>query len=114
LLEQHRAGRRLTEGITKLAASGVMENRDKKRQLVQYLRLFTRMYRPHKAREDTILFPAFHLIVSPSDYDSLGDVFEEKEQELFGKDGFEKVVEEVASLEKKLGISELSRFTPKV
>ena len=30
LLEQHRAGRRLTERILKLAASGVMEDRDKK------------------------------------------------------------------------------------
>jgi len=114
LLEQHRAGRRLTEGITKLASAGVAENRDKKRQLAQYLRLFTRMYRPHKAREDTILFPAFHSIVSPSDYDSLGDVFEGKEQELFGKNGLEKIVEEVASLEKKLGIYELSQFTPEV
>jgi hemerythrin-like domain-containing protein len=114
LPEQHRAGRRLTEGITKLAASGRVENGDKKKQLVQYLRLFTRMYRPHKAREDTVLFPAFHSIVSAEEYDSLGDVFEGKEQELFGKDGFEKIVKEVASLEKKLGISELSQFTPKV
>lgn len=111
LLEQHRAGRRLTERILKLAASGVMEERDKKRHLAQYLRLFTQMYRPHKAREDTVLFPAFHSIVSPDEYESLGDVFEAKEQELFGKDGFEKMVEEVASLEKKLSIYELSQFT---
>ena len=114
LLEQHRAGRRLTEGIIKLATSKVMGNKDKRRQLAKYLRLFTRMYRPHKAREDTILFPAFHSIVSPDEYDSLGDVFEGKEQELFGKNGFEKVVEEVASLEKKLGIYELSHFTPRM
>jgi len=114
LLEQHRAGRRLTEEITKLASAGVMETRDRKRELAQYLRRFTRMYRPHKAREDTILFPAFHSIVSPDEYDSLGDVFEGKEQELFGKNGFEKVVEEVASLERKLGIYELSQFTPNV
>ena len=114
LLEQHRAGRRLTEQIIKLATPEAIENKDKKRQLAQYLRLFTRMYRPHKAREDTILFPAFHSIVPPDEYDSLGDVFEAKEQELFGKDGFEKIVEEVASLEKKLGIYELSQFTPKV
>ena len=114
LLEQHWAGRRLTERIIKLAPSEVMENREKSRQLAQYLRRFTRMYRPHKAREDTILFPAFHAIVSSDEYGSLGDVFEGKEQELFGKDGFEKIVEEVAGLEKKLGIYELSQFTPKL
>jgi hemerythrin-like domain-containing protein len=99
LLEQHRAGRRLTERIIKLATSEVMENRDKRRQMAQYLRLFTRMYRPHKSREDTVLFPAFHSIVSAEEYDSLGDVFEDKEQELFGKHGFEKIVEEVGNSE---------------
>jgi hemerythrin-like domain-containing protein len=70
------------------------------------------MYRPHKAREDTVLFPALHTLVSPEEYDRLGDVFEEREQKLFGKDGFERIVEEVTALEKKLGIYELSGFTP--
>jgi hypothetical protein len=70
------------------------------------------MYRPHKAREDAVLFPALHSLVSPDEYDSLGDLFEGKEQELFGKDGFKKIVEEVANLEKRLGIYELSQFTP--
>jgi hemerythrin-like domain-containing protein len=113
LLEQHRAGRGLTERIIKMATAGVMENGDKKRQLAQYLRLFTRMYRPHKAREDTMLFPAFHSIVLADEYDLLGEKFEDKEKELFGEDGFEKVVEEVAGLEKSLGIYELSQFTAK-
>jgi hemerythrin-like domain-containing protein len=113
LLEQHRAGRRLTEQIIKFATPEAVENKDKKRRLAQYLRLFTRMYRPHKAREDTVLFPAFHSIVSEEEYDSLGDIFEDKEQQLFGKNGFEKIVGEVENLEKKLGIYELSQFTPK-
>ncbi|AHF17361.1 hypothetical protein NIASO_06125 [Niabella soli DSM 19437] len=30
------------------------------------------MYRPHEAREDTVLFPAFRKIVSRHEYDSLG------------------------------------------
>ena len=112
LLEQHRAGRRLTERITKLATSEAVLNKEKRRQLAQYLRLFTQMYRPHKAREDTVLFPDFHSVISPEEYDSMGDVFEEREQELFGKDGFEKIVAEVTNLEKKVGIYELKRFTP--
>jgi translation elongation factor EF-1alpha len=36
-----------------------------------------------------------------------------KEQELFGKDGFEKIVSEVANIEKGSGISEHSQFIPK-
>jgi hypothetical protein len=71
------------------------------------------MYEPHEAREDTVLFPAFHEIVSPHEYDALGDDFEKKENEIFGAGGFEKNVEAVAALEKRLGIYELSQFTPK-
>jgi hemerythrin-like domain-containing protein len=71
------------------------------------------MYRPHEAREDTVLFPAFRSIVSRHEYDALGEDFEKKEDELFGEDGFFKVVDQVAQLEKKLGIFELSQFTPK-
>ena len=35
------------------------------------------------------------------------------EQELFGKDGFEKIVVQGAGLEKQLGLLDLSPFTPK-
>jgi len=111
LLQQHQAGRRLTDHIRNLAIPSTLKNPDEKRRLGQYLYLFIRMYRPHKAREDTVLFPAFHFIVSPTEYDSLGEAFEDQEEELFGKDGFEKIVEEVGKLEKTLGIYELSLFT---
>ncbi len=46
------------------------------------------------------------------EYDELGDKFEDKEDELFGENGFEGKVKEVADLEKEPGIYELSRFTP--
>jgi hypothetical protein len=51
--------------------------------------------------------------VSAHEYDALGDDFEKKEDELFGEEGFFKVVEQVAGLERKLGIYELAQFTPK-
>ena len=82
-------------------------------KLADALRAFLRMYRPHEAREDTVLFPAFRSIVSPHEYDALGDDFEKKEDELFGDEGFFKVVNQVADLEKKLGIYDLAQFTPK-
>jgi hemerythrin-like domain-containing protein len=65
-----------------------------------------------EAREDTILFPAFRKIVSRHEYDALGEEFEKKENQLFHGDGFEKNVEAVAQLEKKLGIYDLAQFTP--
>jgi hemerythrin-like domain-containing protein len=114
LESQHKVGRELTAKIKEFATTATLKyvssDSDK---LADALRAFLRMYRPHEAREDTVLFPAFRSIVSAHEYDALGDDFEKKEDELFGEDGFFKVVGQVAELEKKLGIYELAQFTPK-
>jgi hemerythrin-like domain-containing protein len=113
LQAQHKAGRELTAKIRELAGVAtfkyVSTDSDK---LTDALRAFLRMYRPHEAREDTVLFPAFRTIVSAHEFDALGDDFEKKEDELFGDEGFFKVVDQVAQLEKRLGIFDLSQFTP--
>jgi hemerythrin-like domain-containing protein len=114
LAAQHKAGRDLTAKIRELAATATLKYvSTESEKLTDALRAFLRMYRPHEAREDTVLFPAFRSIVSPHEYDSLGDDFEKKEDELFGDGGFFKVVDQVAQLEKKLGIYELAQFTPR-
>ncbi|MEN6535891.1 MAG: hemerythrin domain-containing protein [Bryobacteraceae bacterium] len=109
---QHKKGRDLTDVVLQLSTAAALKNARDRSKLSDALRLFVRMYEPHEAREDTVLFPAFRKIVSPNEYDSLGDAFESKEHELFGEDGFEKNVEEVARIEKLLGIYELAQFTP--
>ena len=113
LLAQHQAGRRVTAQIEQLANANSLKDATKRRELGENLRAFVRMYRPHEAREDTVLFPAFRGIVSAHEYDALGDDFEKKEDALFGDEGFFKVVDQVAEFEKKLGIYELGKFTPK-
>jgi hemerythrin-like domain-containing protein len=118
LLAQHKAGRKLTAQIRELAALPTLKYVSDKdtsdaEKLASAVRAFLRMYRPHEAREDTVLFPAFRSIVSPHEYDALGEDFEKKEDELFGDEGFFKVVDQVATLEKKLGIYDLAQFTPK-
>jgi hemerythrin-like domain-containing protein len=113
LLQQHQAGRRLTDITMHLATNQALKNADDRHKLADSMRQFIRMYSPHEAREDTVLFPAFRGIVSAHEFDSLGEDFEKKEDELFGDDGFFKVVDRVAEIEKKLGIYELAQFTPK-
>ena len=113
LLQQHQAGRRLTDITIHFATSRTLKNADDRRKLADSMRQFIRMYSPHEAREDTVLFPAFRAIVSAHEFDSLGEDFEKKEDELFGEDGFFKVVDRVAENEKKLGIYDLAQFTPK-
>ena len=114
LLQQHQAGRRLTDVTLHLATAQSLKLDDDRRKLADSMRQFIRMYSPHEAREDTVLFPAFRGIVSAHEFDSLGEAFEKKEDELFGDDGFFKVVDQVAEIEKKLGIYDLSKFTPNV
>ncbi|HEY2761281.1 MAG TPA: hemerythrin domain-containing protein [Pirellulales bacterium] len=114
LLQQHQAGRRLTDITIRLSTAQSLKNAEDRQRLADSLEQFNRMYSPHEAREDTVLFPAFRGIVSANEFASLGEDFEKKEDELFGDDGFFKVVDQVAEIEKKLGIYDLSKFTPKV
>jgi len=107
LREQHVAGRTVTNRI--LAASG----RGDLPALTGDLAAFVRMYRPHEAREDTVLFPALHDIVSRHEYDAMGEQFEGIERRTFGGDGFDMAVDQVTELEKQIGIYGLSQFTPK-
>lgn len=105
---QHERGRVLTRRILELAADA----RTARRAVVDPLRRFVRMYRPHEAREDTVLFPAFRALVPEREYDELGERFEDEEHRRFGPRGFEGVVDEVAAIEHALGIDDLARFTP--
>ncbi len=112
LHEQHQAGRKLTDQILQLAVPNKTLDEANSQKLLTALGQFIRMYRPHLAREDTVLFPAMHAITTPEDYDVMGDEFEDLEHKLFGEHGFENVVEQVAGLEKTLGIYELSEIHP--
>jgi len=113
LNNQHRAGRRLTDTTLRLSSSESMKDAQERKGLAESLRLFIRMYNPHEAREDTVLFPAFRKLVSSGEYNALGEEFEKKEHELFGNGGFEGIVDRVAAIEKNLGILDLAQFTPK-
>jgi hemerythrin-like domain-containing protein len=112
LREQHRAGRRLTSKVMQWATPAALKEAPTRKELADTLHLFLRMYRPHAAREDTVLFPDLRTIVSKKEFEDLGEEFEDKEQKLFGEGGFEKIVAQVAELEKSLGIYELAQFTP--
>jgi hemerythrin-like domain-containing protein len=110
LQQQHQAGRQVTARV--LATAAALKSADDRQKLAADLQAFVRMYSPHEAREDTVLFPALHRIVSPHEYDALGDQFESIERKTFGGDGFEMYVDKVAAIEKQLGTYDLAQFTP--
>jgi hemerythrin-like domain-containing protein len=111
LLKQHQAGRRLTDRT--LATAAALKTQEDRNRLASDLESFNRMYAPHEAREDTVLFPELHKIVSPHEYDAMGEQFESIERKTFGGDGFDIYVDKVTNLEKQLDIYDLAQFTPR-
>lgn len=111
LYVQHHAGRMLTDQILNI---GNAKNADDNLKMINLLDTFNRMYRVHESREDTVLFPGMHKIMSRKEYHSLGGDFEEQERSLVGAGGFEGVLEKVNTIEKQLGIYDISSFTPAV
>jgi hemerythrin-like domain-containing protein len=114
LYAQHQAGRKVMAQLQGLATAANLQQPAGRQKIGDYLERFTRMYRPHAAREDTVLYPAFRSVISPKEFESLSDTFEDKEHKLFGEKGFENMVAQAAALEQKLGLYELTQFTPKV
>jgi hemerythrin-like domain-containing protein len=110
LRRQHEVGRTLTEQITQLARASLADA-DRTR-LAAALRRFNHMYRPHAAREDTVLFPELRGLVGKRAYEELGEQFEDKEKQMLGDHGFEHAVEQVARLEQAFGLDDLAKLTP--
>ena len=114
LRKQHEAGRAVTDVVLRLATGDRFHKEDGCKELTGAVRAFIRMYRPHEAREDTVLFPALNKLLSAKRLKELGEQFEKEEDRLFGDEGFEKTVDQVAAIEKQLGIYDLGQFTPKL
>ena len=111
LHEQHQAGRPLTDRIASTLQS--LKTADDRQKLARDLRAFIRMYAPHAAREDTVLFPALHVIIPRQEYEALGERFVEIEHKTFGGSGFYIYLDYVTAFEKSLAIYDLAQFTPK-
>ncbi|EKQ56858.1 MULTISPECIES: hypothetical protein [unclassified Clostridium] len=109
---QHDAASRITENILHLSSIEKTFYFQNSIYLIQSLITYINMYEPHSAREDTVVFPIFHELISREEFDKLGDLFEEIEEQKFGKDGFTNIVNEVAQIENILGIYDLAQFTP--
>ncbi len=109
LREQHQGGREVTKALERLAS----QEDPNLKEIVRLMKEFITMYRPHEAREDTILFTQVHDMVTNKEYRELWKKLEDREHELFGEHGFEHMVEKVAVLEKELGIYQLDQFTPR-
>ncbi|OGO90096.1 MAG: hypothetical protein A2Y17_01140 [Clostridiales bacterium GWF2_38_85] len=111
LLVQHNAARCLSNMILRLLAS-FTGSASQRYQLENLLSTYIRMYEPHSSREDTVVFPAFHSLVSEETFKELGENFEEIEEQKFGMNGFHSIVQQIAQIEQSLGIFDIGQYTP--
>ena len=110
LHDQHQAGRRVTDRIISSLQS--LKTPSDRQKLALDLRACIRLYTPHVAREDTVLFPALHVITTRQEYRILGERFDEIGRKTFGTDPFDIYLDQVTAIEKHLGIYDLAQFTP--
>jgi hemerythrin-like domain-containing protein len=114
LLVQHARGRVITQFLLSQATAQGVARAGTRTRLAAAMQAFDRMYEPHEAREDTVVFPAFRQIVPAGELADLGQQFADLERQQFGTDEFAAMVARVAGIEQNLGIYDLDQFTPQV
>jgi hemerythrin-like domain-containing protein len=107
LLFQHGRGRQLTERIISLTTGQHDDT-----VLADHLAAFVRMYEPHEAREDTVIFPALRTALGDDRLADLGTRIQREQRQKFGSDAVADVLAKVGKAEDALGISDLAQFTP--
>jgi hemerythrin-like domain-containing protein len=112
LLLQHARGRELTQLILAESGGNGSLPAAAAARVTSAMAAFVRMYEPHEAREDTVVYPAFRALLKPTEITDLGERFAELQTEQFGNDGFAAMVGRVAAIERALGIYDLAQFTP--
>lgn len=112
LLLQHARGRERTQVILANATQTAMADPVIRNQVSDAVDSFVRMYQPHEAREDTVVFPAFRALLGARRLEELAATFGHLQQEQLGSNAFADAVNQVAAIEQSLGIYELTQFTP--
>jgi hemerythrin-like domain-containing protein len=110
LIAQHHRGRKITDYILDVTGRRKLSG-SRAAALASAFDGLAHMYHNHAAREDTVVFPAWKQALAERDIEEIGDKFEDIEQQQFGKEGFESIVDQVAEIEKTLGYADLAQFT---
>jgi hypothetical protein len=112
LLVQHARGREITQLLLADATPTILAGSSARSRVSAAMTSFVRMYQPHEAREDTVVFPAYRALLDPTELEQTGTTFAAAQRQQFGPNGFGDTVATVADIERSLGIYDLAQFTP--
>jgi hemerythrin-like domain-containing protein len=108
LIAQHDRGREINDFLVGRVKTGSLGDAG---PVADALESFARMYEMHAALEDTVVFQAWRASLGKTELDAWSDKFEDIEHETFKGDGFDLALEQVATLEQRLGLADLARYT---
>jgi hemerythrin-like domain-containing protein len=108
LVAQHVRGREINAFLLSRAKAGAVGDAE---AMAAALTAFARMYEIHAAMEDTVVFQAWKAALNPSELDQWADKFEDIEHDTFKGDGFDLALEQVSTIEQRLGLADLARYT---
>jgi hemerythrin-like domain-containing protein len=112
LLLQHARGRLITQSLLTSATPTGLSDATTRSQAAANMDAFVRMYQPHEAREDTVIFPAWRSLMGGNELEEMAELFSTDQTHQFGPKGFDDAVAHVTTIEISLGINDLSQFTP--
>ena len=78
LRTQHARGRVLTDRVVAATGAATALDQPKREALVQDMSAFIRMYEPHEAREDTVVFPTLRQVVPAKEFRDMAEIFEDR------------------------------------
>lgn len=111
LRKQHVAGRAITQRLLEMSQQPTW-NKQQRQTIKKKLSQFITMYRVHISREDTEIFPEFRKLVSKEEYERLSKLFDDIEEETFGKGSYKKFLRQIEEIEKRLDIYDIANVTP--
>lgn len=112
LLVQHDRGRHLTRAIQEQVSGEGIPTVAARAMLAAHLAAFVRMYEPHEAWEDTVVYPALRASTSTRTLDELAERFHDLENAQYGDQALATILDRVAGIEQQLGVADLNAFTP--
>jgi len=111
LLVQHDRGRHITARVA-AAAGGDLTRQSVRSIVAAELSAFVRMYEPHEAWEDTVIYPVLRRLSTQKELDLLAERFADLETTQYGDNALRQMLDRIGGIEEQLGIADLAAFTP--
>lgn len=111
LANLHKINKQLINHILKISENDFISD---KNELIFYMQQYIKISRYHTSREDTVIFPKFINLLDNETMIDYSWLFDEKQNEYLGLNGFNNYLNIIVSIEKYLNIHDLKEITKEI